>query len=123
MLTCVAGGPAGLADALREVLEHDFLLADAGVSEALAQALASAPGTEAALDAACSGRMPGLYQLLSHTDLDRRAAVRFPCCCSECYFILNCSCLNPPEVCSFRSCGDRAGHCAGTGEPESQVAR
>lgn len=86
MLTCAAGGPAGLADALREVLEHDCLLADAGVSEALAQALASAPAAEAALDAACSGRMPGLYRLLSHTDLDRKAAVRLPCCCVECCF-------------------------------------
>lgn len=76
MLICIAGGPASLADALREVLEHDCLLADAGVSVALAQALASAPAAETALDAACSGRMPGLYQLLSHTNLDRRAAVR-----------------------------------------------
>ena len=84
-LSCVAGRPASLLDALREVLEHERLLADAGVSEAVAQALAHAPAAEAVLDAACGSRLPGLYQLLSHTDLDRRAAVRLlerKCCCA-----------------------------------------
>ena len=78
MLGCFAGGPASLVDALREVLKQDYLLADAGVSEALAQALQGVPAAEAALDAVCTGRLPGLYQLLSHTDLDRRAVVRLP---------------------------------------------